>query len=76
MSRTNPRFVARDTGKTTEDYLPGAVGGPAGGGGPVDSALTRRRISQVVLYVLLIAGALIALMPMLWMLSASVMPTG
>src|ERR1700687_4739779 len=41
-----------------------------------DSALTRRRISQVVLYALLIIGALIALLPMLWMLSASFMPTG
>jgi multiple sugar transport system permease protein len=73
MSRTNPRFVP---GRATEDYLPGAVGGPADGREPGDSALTRRRISQVILYVLLIFGALIALLPMLWMLSASVMPTG
>jgi multiple sugar transport system permease protein len=76
MSRTNPRFVVGRPGRAGEDYLPGAVSGPAGGGGPVDSALTRRRISQVILYVLLILGALIALLPMLWMLSASVMPTG
>src|SRR6476646_10728935 len=40
------------------------------------SASTRRRISQIVLYVLLVGGALIALLPMLWMLSASLMPTG
>ncbi len=73
MSRTNPRFSVR---KATEDYLPGAVGGPADGYGRVGSALTRRRISQVILYVFLIIGALIALMPMLWMLSASFMPTG
>jgi len=33
-------------------------------------------VSQVILYVLLVLGAFIALMPMLWMLSASVMPTG
>jgi len=76
VSRTNPRFVARGSGKTTEDYLPGAVGGAAGGFGRADSARTRRRVSQIVLYVLLIIGALIALMPMLWMLSASFMPTG
>src|SRR5882672_12747561 len=76
MSRTNPRFVSRDGGRSTEDYLPGADGGQAGGRGRVDSALTRRRISQVVLYALLIIGALIALLPMMWMLSASFMPTG
>ena len=35
-----------------------------------------RRVTKIVLYVLLIIGALIALMPMLWMLSASFMPTG
>ena len=72
MSRTNPRFVE---GTATEHDRPGAVGGPAGGRGR-DSALTRRRISQVVLYTLLIVGALIALLPMMWMLSASFMPTG
>src|SRR4030088_744094 len=60
----------------TEDYRPGAVGGPAAGRGRVDSALTRRRISQVALYTLLIVGAFIALLPMMWMLSASFMPTG
>jgi multiple sugar transport system permease protein len=36
----------------------------------------RRRGSQVALYTLLVIGALIALIPMLWMLSASFMPTG
>src|SRR3979411_624709 len=73
MSRTNPRFVG---GTATEHDRPGAVGGPAAGRGRVDSALTRRRISQVILYALLIICALIALLPMLWMLSASFMPTG
>ena len=73
MSRTNRRVLLR---KSTEDYRPGAVGGPADGFGAVNSALNRRRISQVVLYVLLILGAVIALVPMLWMLSASFMPTG
>jgi multiple sugar transport system permease protein len=33
-------------------------------------------ITKILLYTLLIIGALIALLPMLWMLSASVMPTG
>jgi len=63
----------------TYDYRPGAEGGAAGGGGrgrALESELVRRRVSQVVLYVLLIIGALIALFPMLWMLSASFMPTG
>jgi multiple sugar transport system permease protein len=67
---------ARFETKATDDYRPGALGGAAGGSGPADSALTRRRISQVALYVLLIIGALIALLPMLWMLSASLMPSG
>ena len=73
MSRTNRRFSAKTA---TEDYRPGSLGGAAGGSGRFDSALTRRRVSQVTLYVLLIIGALIALLPMLWMLSASFMPTG
>ena len=58
----------------TEDYQLGAVGGAAGGSG-LGSGRVRRRISQVVLYVLLVIGALIALVPMVWMLSASFMPT-
>jgi len=75
MSRTNPRLVVGE-GKSTYDYRPGAVGGPAGGRGRADSARARRRGTQFLLYALLIIGALIALMPMLWMLSASFMPTG
>src|SRR5436190_16028379 len=59
----------------TEDYQLGAVGGAAGGSG-LGSGRVRRRISQIVLYVLLVIGALIALVPMVWMLSASFMPTG
>src|SRR5688500_5837152 len=62
--------------KATEDYRPGAVGGAARGFGPVEAAVTRRRISQVIMYVLLVLGALVALMPMVWMLSASLMPAG
>ena len=73
MSPTDPTL---GQGKATNDDLVRAVGGPADGRVPVDSALTRRRVSQVILYVLLVVGAFIALMPMLWMLSASVMPTG
>ncbi len=38
--------------------------------------VNRVLITKILLYALLIAGALIALLPMLWMLSASVMPTG
>src|SRR3954463_15901857 len=67
MSRTNPRFDER----AAQDGRPGATGAATGG-----SARTRRRLSQVVLYTLLVIGALIALLPMLWMLSASFMPTG
>ena len=63
------------TATAREDYRPGAVGGAAEGYG-LGSGRVRRRISLIVLYVLLIIGALIALVPMLWMLSASFMPTG
>ncbi|HET7613389.1 MAG TPA: carbohydrate ABC transporter permease, partial [Gemmatimonadaceae bacterium] len=62
-----------------EDYQRAAVGGAAGGsehGWSGGSARARRRFAQIVLYALLIIGALIALVPMLWMLSASLMPTG
>ncbi|HEY4670912.1 MAG TPA: hypothetical protein VIG78_02505, partial [Gemmatimonadaceae bacterium] len=62
-------------GTATEDYQLRAVRGAAGGG-ELGSAKTRRRISQAVLYALLIIGALLAIFPMLWMLSASLMPTG
>src|ERR1700737_211390 len=56
----------------TNPRFASAVGGPPS----ESSAATRRRISQIILYVLLIIGALIALLPMLGMLSASFMPTG
>lgn len=36
----------------------------------------RQRIAKVALYFLLILGAVLALLPMVWMLSASLMPTG
>ncbi|HZE08193.1 MAG TPA: carbohydrate ABC transporter permease, partial [Gemmatimonadaceae bacterium] len=41
-----------------------------------EPALTRRRVYLVILYILLVIGAIIALVPLLWMVSASVMPTG
>src|SRR3954464_12437188 len=61
MSRTNPKLVVAE-GVSLEE-------------GGLDSAKSRRRLSQILLYVLLVIGALIALLPMLWMLSASLMPT-
>jgi multiple sugar transport system permease protein len=60
----------------TKDYQPAAGGGSAGSRELVGSARSRRRIAQVILYTLLILGAIIALFPMLWMISASFMPTG
>lgn len=45
-------------------------------GAAVPSIARRERVQRIVLYLLLVIGALIALTPMLWMLSASVMPTG
>lgn len=69
----------RTAERAKEEYRPAAGGGPAGGSGRSPkggSARARRRVAQIVLYVLLILGALIALVPMLWMLSASLMPTG
>ena len=63
----------------TEDYQLKAVSGTAGSaerGLNVGSARARRRVSQVVLYALLIVGAVLAIFPMVWMLSASLMPTG
>lgn len=61
-----------------KDYRRAAVGGAAGGSerGWNGSARGRRRMAQIFLYGLLILGALMALLPMLWMLSASLMPTG
>jgi multiple sugar transport system permease protein len=81
MSRTNPRF---EIGQKQTTPL-GAAGSKADSstlqatgqfGGGFDSARTRRRVSQVILYALLIIGALLALFPMLWMVSASFMPAG
>ena len=40
----------------------------------VPSIARRERFQRVMLYTLLIIGALLALLPMLWMLSASLMP--
>jgi multiple sugar transport system permease protein len=36
----------------------------------------RRRLAAVALYAMLVLGALLALLPMVWMVSASLMPTG
>jgi multiple sugar transport system permease protein len=43
---------------------------------PLPSMARRQRFERVLLYTLLVIGALLALLPMLWMLSASVMPAG
>jgi multiple sugar transport system permease protein len=43
---------------------------------PLPSMARRERVTRIALYALLILGALLALLPMLWMLSASLMPTG
>jgi multiple sugar transport system permease protein len=37
---------------------------------------SRDRVARVILYALLVAGAVLALLPMVWMASASVMPAG
>jgi multiple sugar transport system permease protein len=42
----------------------------------IPSIARRERLQRIILYTLLIIGALLALLPMLWMLSASLMPTG
>jgi multiple sugar transport system permease protein len=42
----------------------------------MDSARQRQRMTQVLLYTLLIIGAVLAMLPMVWMVSASVMPSG
>ena len=42
----------------------------------MDSARQRQRIERVVLYTLLIIGAFLAMLPMVWMVSASLMPSG
>ena len=38
--------------------------------------MRRQRLGAVALYALLIGGAVLAMLPMLWMISASLMPTG
>ena len=43
---------------------------------PLPSMARRQRATRILLYALLVIGALIALVPMLWMLSASLMPAG
>jgi multiple sugar transport system permease protein len=43
---------------------------------PLPSIARRERVVRFALYALLIIGAIISLSPMLWMLSASLMPTG
>jgi multiple sugar transport system permease protein len=41
-----------------------------------ESARRRQQITRVLLYVLLVIGALLAMLPMVWMVSASLMPSG
>ena len=42
----------------------------------MQSAIQRERMTRVLLYTLLIVGAVLALLPMVWMVSASLMPSG
>lgn len=42
----------------------------------MDSARQRQRLERVLLYTLLIIGAFLAMLPMVWMVSASLMPSG
>jgi len=42
----------------------------------MDSARQRERMTRVLLYALLVLGAALALVPMVWMVSASLMPSG
>ncbi len=42
----------------------------------MDSARQRERMTRVLLYALLVLGAVLALIPMVWMVSASLMPSG
>ncbi len=44
--------------------------------GFMQSARQRQRMTRVLLYVLLIVGAVLAMLPMVWMVSASLMPSG
>ena len=43
---------------------------------PLPSIARRERFTRLLLYALLVLGALLALLPMVWMLSASLMPAG
>lgn len=43
---------------------------------PVSSARQRQRLARILLYALLLLGAVMALLPMVWMVSASLMPSG
>jgi multiple sugar transport system permease protein len=42
----------------------------------IQSARQRQQMTKVLLYVLLIVGAIMAMLPMVWMVSASLMPSG
>jgi multiple sugar transport system permease protein len=44
--------------------------------GFMQSARQRQQMTKVLLYVLLIVGAIMAMLPMVWMVSASLMPSG
>ena len=44
--------------------------------GFMQSARQRQQITRVILYALLIIGAVLAMLPMVWMVSASLMPSG
>jgi multiple sugar transport system permease protein len=44
--------------------------------GFMKSARQRQQMTRVLLYALLIIGAVLAMLPMVWMVSASLMPTG
>jgi multiple sugar transport system permease protein len=48
----------------------------SGQGGIMQSAQQRERMTRALLYALLILGAVLALLPMVWMVSASLMPSG
>lgn len=43
---------------------------------PMSSARRRERFTRILLYALLLIGAVMALLPMVWMVSASLMPSG
>jgi multiple sugar transport system permease protein len=49
---------------------------PASKGISVNSLRQRERLTRVLLYSLLVIGAFLALLPMVWMVSASLMPSG